>query len=213
LLLAAALVHPFSLSYFHEVAGGPPKGYRHFVDSAVDWGQGLPALASYLSQQPPDTRTYLSYFGSADPGYYGIRAIPLPCFIRSVAEDDPATLASTLMPGTYCISVTQLSGLYQDWGRYTPELEKGYQEAVQVYPIRNRLLLDPRVSPADRETLQQLPERFRFYQCARLFAYLRQRGPDAQVADSINIYHLSDEEMARALAGPPIYESATTEIR
>ena len=38
---------------------------------------------------------------------------------------------------------------------------------------------------------------------SRLFAFLRQRHPDDQVGYSILIYRLSDEDVQRALNGPP----------
>ena len=35
---------PNYLAYFNQLAGGPSHGYRHLVDSSLDWGQDLPAL-------------------------------------------------------------------------------------------------------------------------------------------------------------------------
>ncbi|MGN6370572.1 MAG: ArnT family glycosyltransferase [Phycisphaerae bacterium] len=212
-VVEAALVFPYFLSYFNEIGGGPRKGYTHFVDSAVDWGQGLPAVAGFLKAHPEEGAVYLSYFGSADPGYYGIRAIALPSFIRQRGEDEAATYAHTLGPGTYLVSVTQLAGLYQDWGRYTPQLEKGYEEGRRVYPMLDRLLADPRVTGEYRARLLGLPQQMRYYETARLFAYLRARGADGQLADSINVYRLSGEEMDRALNGPPVYEGERVEMK
>jgi len=37
-------VRPDYLSYFNQAAGGPEGGYRHLVDSSLDWGQDLPGL-------------------------------------------------------------------------------------------------------------------------------------------------------------------------
>src|SRR5262249_51727095 len=37
-------IAPHYLAYFNELAGGPSQGYRHLVDSSLDWGQDLPGL-------------------------------------------------------------------------------------------------------------------------------------------------------------------------
>ena len=39
--------HPHHLAYFNEIAGGPANGYRHLVDSNLDWGQDLKRLAAW----------------------------------------------------------------------------------------------------------------------------------------------------------------------
>jgi len=70
------------LAYFNQVAAGPKNGYKHLVDSSLDWGQDLPALRSWLAQNPDRFGTgqrYLAYFGTALPEWYGIKATSLPC--------------------------------------------------------------------------------------------------------------------------------------
>ena len=56
---------PRYLSYFNELVGPSANGYRYFVDSNLDWGQGLKALGDYLRRQgsPP---IYLCYFGCSN---------------------------------------------------------------------------------------------------------------------------------------------------
>lgn len=75
-LLVAEMAYRFPnyLPYFNAIAGGPARGYRHLVDSSLDWGQDLPALKRYLEQHPPAGPAYLSYFGNASPIYYRIPA-------------------------------------------------------------------------------------------------------------------------------------------
>lgn len=74
-LAATARAGPDGLTYFNELAGRG-GGYRWLVDSNLDWGQGLKALAAELAARghPP---VYLAYFGVADPSYYGIRHCPV----------------------------------------------------------------------------------------------------------------------------------------
>ena len=38
--LAVAAVHPFELTYFNVLAGGPLGGRHILSDSNLDWGQG-----------------------------------------------------------------------------------------------------------------------------------------------------------------------------
>ncbi|OGS20559.1 MAG: hypothetical protein A2252_09885 [Elusimicrobia bacterium RIFOXYA2_FULL_39_19] len=35
----SALAHPYYIAYFNEIAGGAKNGYKHLVDSNLDWGQ------------------------------------------------------------------------------------------------------------------------------------------------------------------------------
>ena len=53
---AVAGIHPYELTYFNTIAGGPLGGRRILADSNLDWGQGLKSLAR-LQQERPDSRT------------------------------------------------------------------------------------------------------------------------------------------------------------
>ncbi|HVX85794.1 MAG TPA: hypothetical protein VH253_13515 [Phycisphaerae bacterium] len=123
--LAAAdfFIYPHYLSYFNEAVGGPSHGYECLIDSAVDWGQDLPALADYLAaHNPRHLPVYLSYLGCADPAYYGIRARPLPSYMPLAADSDPAQI-KPLSPGLYCMSVTMIHRI-QSTQNVTPEMER-----------------------------------------------------------------------------------------
>lgn len=76
---AAVYIHPHYLAYFNELAGGPSKGYKYFVDSNLDWGQGLKELGDYVKKRGGPA-IYLSYYGTADPHSYGIRYAPVAGF-------------------------------------------------------------------------------------------------------------------------------------
>jgi hypothetical protein len=67
---------PDYLAYFN-VFVKPQNSWRLLTDSNLDWGQGLIALREYERRHPGET-LHLAYFGSLDPGLYGIRARPLP---------------------------------------------------------------------------------------------------------------------------------------
>jgi hypothetical protein len=105
---AALRVHPHYLAYFNELAGGPANGYRHLVDSNLDWGQDLKGLGSWLRQNHVG-RVKLAYFGSADPRYYGIECDLLPGYMAP----PPARVTRQVTPGdVVAVSATILQGLY-----------------------------------------------------------------------------------------------------
>jgi hypothetical protein len=70
--IALTSIHPFELSYFNALAGGPEGGRRILADSNLDWGQGLRSLARLQQEDPRyrDLTTY--YFGDTHPSYYGV---------------------------------------------------------------------------------------------------------------------------------------------
>lgn len=65
----AVSVHPYYLTYFNQIAGGPSGGHRYVVDSNLDWGQDLKRLAMWVEENNID-KINLDYFGWADQGYY-----------------------------------------------------------------------------------------------------------------------------------------------
>ncbi len=104
------LTHPHHLAYFNELAGGPANGWRLLVDSNLDWGQDLKRLASWARAHRV-SRMKLSYFGSADPAYYGIDAEMLPGYTSPHAPHVTREVA----PGdVVAVSVTNLQGVYLD---------------------------------------------------------------------------------------------------
>jgi hypothetical protein len=63
---------PHQLAYFNEAVGGWRHGARYLSDSNLDWGQDLKEIRAFMAEQRLPI-VYLSYFGAAPPGYYGIR--------------------------------------------------------------------------------------------------------------------------------------------
>jgi hypothetical protein len=102
--------HPHHLAFFNELAGGASNGWRLLADSNLDWGQELKALKAWMDERGV-ARIKLSYFGSADPGYYGIECDMLP----SAMSPRPPRVTRTLVPGdVVAVSVTNLQGVYLD---------------------------------------------------------------------------------------------------
>ncbi len=91
-------IHPHSLAYFNEAAGGPENGWRHMLGSNLDWGQDLPFLPEWSSRTASGEPIYLLYYGAFAPASVGMNC-RLP---RS----------SSLSPGYYVVSVNFIAGTY-----------------------------------------------------------------------------------------------------
>jgi hypothetical protein len=102
------LQHPHHLAYFNELGGGSRNGWRLLVDSNLDWGQDLKRLALWMPANHVP-RLKLSYFGSADPAYYGIESEALPGYTAPHA----ARITREIRPGdVIAVSATNLQGVY-----------------------------------------------------------------------------------------------------
>jgi len=209
-------IRPDYLAYFSPLAGGPAQGYRHLVDSSLDWGMDLPALKQWLDKHNPGGHepVYLSYFGTDSPDYYGIKAHRLPGFFdwrpREYFE---------LTPGLYAISATLLQTVYTPtFGPWNKVYERDYQD------IRRNLEVFAATEgrPAERAALlktypQAAWEReyaaFEQLRIGRLRAWLRHHGdPPASVGYTILIWRLDAAALRAALDGPPV-ELADQPIR
>lgn len=206
-LVANLRAAPNYLSFFNTFAGGPSNGYRLLVDSSLDWGQDLPALTHWLRENnsgPQAAPVFLSYFGSGEPDYYGLKVTRLP-FINGFKA--PPRPWYEMKPGIYCISATMLQHVYANLrGPWTLERERDYQEGRGKEPLfqeyyRNaevRADLEQRgLAKAFEETWVRYDE-LRF---ARLCHYLRARQPDAQPGFSILVYRVNQAELGGALNG------------
>lgn len=112
--------HPDYLAYFNQIAGGPANGWRVAVDSNLDWGQDVGALAEY-------ERAYLAepyqvaWLGTVPLEVYGSQnGRPMPIWPQR--RENPLTdpfYPSAPAPGTYVLSATQLQGVYlKDTARF-----------------------------------------------------------------------------------------------
>ncbi len=193
-------IGPHYLSYFNQLAGGPGNGYRHLVDSSLDWGQDLPGLATFLRElraAEGDTPVYAAYFGAAPPAYYGIEARWLYSFFP-VATPGPTT---TLTGGIYCVSATLLQSMHMELpGPWNVEREDIYrQRRAEVEQLIGEGDAAAERSPQEWAQILRSYDRLR---SARLFAFLRRREPDARIGYSIHVYRLSEAEVDQAMNAP-----------
>ncbi len=130
---------PHQIAYFNELAGGPENGYRHLLDSNLDWGQDLRGLKWYLDDNHID-RVGLAYFGTFPPAALGIDYDLPPAYVPQ--------------PGWYAVSENFVRGRPHiarrpngsfaavDFGQYayfqrlTPVARIGY--SIEVYHIPER---------------------------------------------------------------------------
>jgi 4-amino-4-deoxy-L-arabinose transferase-like glycosyltransferase len=196
-------VRPHYLAYFNQIVGGPANGWRHLVDSSLDWGQDLPGLKRWLDDNARGEPVYLAYFGTGDPAYEGIRATALPM----LPEVGPPRPWHALEAGVYAISATMLQHVYSSIrGAWTAELETEFQQARASESMLLAFAHDP-VRRA--ELLQTAPEknwraawkRYETLRFARLCHYLRVKPTDAVVGHSMRIYRLDAGEITGATGG------------
>lgn len=189
LLLAANLatwsVRPGYLAFFNRLAGGPDQGHSYFVDSSLDWGQGLPRLADWLAHQPRE-RTYLAYFGSDSPDY---ERLPVLRTGDGYFNREPIQIPLRLQPGIYVVSASLLHGVYT----MTPgPWDDAYEQAYQRRLTRA-------LRPAEGGFDDQFWFEFDQLRFGRLRHFLLTRRPDAQPDPSLLVYRLSAEELSTAL--------------
>jgi hypothetical protein len=82
----AVACFPNYLAYFNVLAGGSAHGYRHLVDSSLDWGQDLPGVKRYIETHAEAAPAFLAYFGMASPDAYQMPAQ----YLHSVRGQDVA---------------------------------------------------------------------------------------------------------------------------
>lgn len=87
-MIEVAAVHPFYLSYFSSLVGGPWAGYRYLSDSNLDWGQDMGRLSTFL-QDAGQPRVLLGVFSNARPERLGLEVQPLPQFGTRLEHDTP----------------------------------------------------------------------------------------------------------------------------
>lgn len=87
--------HPDHLAFFNAIAGGPPQGRWHLVDSNIDWGQDLHHLKEQLDKRKIELDG-LAYYGTVIPSRLGLRA--------------PAPPSRFPRPGWYAVSANFVQG-------------------------------------------------------------------------------------------------------
>ena len=106
---SAARANPWHLSYFNEFTRG--SGQEYLTDSNIDWGQGLKELGRWCGENGVEG-LYMSYFGTGDPHYYGIKYVPVG-FIDNLEQGERrGDIIGEREPVYFAVSVTNLKATY-----------------------------------------------------------------------------------------------------
>jgi 4-amino-4-deoxy-L-arabinose transferase-like glycosyltransferase len=133
-VISSLAIYPHYLAYFNEAAGGSDKGYTYLVDSNLDWGQDLKGLGEFMKKKGIE-KIHLSYFGAADPRYYGIDYEWMPSYYLpdDYSGEQRDRVFRFPRSGIVAISATNLQNVYfsdkkfYDWLKeYTPIDKIGY---------------------------------------------------------------------------------------
>lgn len=137
-VFAALRQQPHFLAYFNEVAGGTAQGYRYLGDSNLDWGQDLGRLAALVKRQG-GTWT-ISYAGTGDPAYYGIR----PEQLLDTAAGERPFAAANPPPGYYAISANHWQGILEDADRFDwfrrQEIVQSLGGSILIYTVNQQAI-------------------------------------------------------------------------
>jgi hypothetical protein len=132
-LFVAVRTWPYQLAYLNAAAGGSENGPRVTDDSNVDWGQELPRLATWQREHmEPGEPLRLYYFGSAEPGAYGVRYEPFD--LADAEHPRPGTYAISAHYLAYFRKIAALDGADADWlSKYQPIARIG--QSIYLYRI------------------------------------------------------------------------------
>ncbi len=195
--------HPHYLAYFNELIGGPRQGYHYLADSNIDWGQSLKFLSNYVKEGsiPPQ----ISYFGSADPAYYGVEFDPL--FDGKTGESLNFARANP-KPGRYAISANHLVGqvlveqdMFDWFRRQEPADDIGY--SILVYDVTKVATgswiahcADP-TSPLNEETAVQLVgqpiQRHIYFDCRSSWVFPEDGAPGWYILPQQDTWPAADD--------------------
>jgi hypothetical protein len=181
-------IHPHHLAFFNAAAGGPSRGYRLLVDSNLDWGQDLDALARYSRALPDGVLLHYAYFGTASPHRHGVRGT----LLRTLGSGENPRAPIELRPGIYAVSATLLPNMFEPLplrGAWRAENEPAYRS------LRERADRGEGFTAEDTAQLNRLT-------FIRLLHLLRAREPEGSIHYSILLYRLEAADVEAIVRGP-----------
>ncbi len=103
-------VHPHSVAYFNELAGGPEGGHWHLQGSNLDWGQDLLRLKRWLDAHPEAKPFGLAYHNQINPRIIGIEFHSPPEGVTGTVSKDAQAMLAGPVPGYFAVSRRFLDG-------------------------------------------------------------------------------------------------------
>lgn len=193
---------PFYLAYFQPLTGGTERAHRYFVDSSLDWGQGLPDLRVWLEElrRGGDTNpVYLTYFGADSPQAYGLDVVR---FGDEMTDYGERFFPAQVRGGWFVMSATHYRRVYLPTRNgWTAEHEALYRRLMQRL---NEAGGSDGTDAARHAQLQRDAQDIELLQFARLCRWLDAQGrePTAMIGASLLVFPLTDAEVGAALYGP-----------
>jgi hypothetical protein len=124
--VAVAAIHPFELTYFNLLAGGPEGGRYVLSDSNLDWGQGLKGLARLQRAEPSFRDLTFYYFGDTGPAFYGVEG---RAYIVNAVDDQ------SQLPAVHTVTTRYLAvSASLQWGPWGPP--GFFRQLNSIAPIR-----------------------------------------------------------------------------
>ena len=197
LLIENFLIYPDYLTYFTPFTGGASTGYKHLVDSSLDWGQDIKGLKKWLKKNNiPDNDVYISYFGSVNLESYGLPQKKLCCYFKQNSKE-----IFELRGGTYCISATMLQMVYYPlFANWNEDNEMAHNiSRIRFRELREILKNNRKDSPNKIKLLTQTSRYYEMLRFAKLATVLRKRDPDHIIGNSILVFELSDEDIYKII--------------
>ena len=105
------LAWPNYLAFFNVACGRSRGGIKLLADSNLDWGQDLPAIVEF-ARKHTDKPLYLSYFGMAQPEYYGVKYTNVTG--GSIFRPQQHLWELPPQPGYLVVSATNVQMVYLD---------------------------------------------------------------------------------------------------
>lgn len=183
LTIASTLaIHPHYLAYFNVASGGPDRNPPRLIDSNLDWGQDLVALREWCREKIPGEPIGLAYFGQINPSIFALRGDPLDWFLP---PPRPGTLHRMDAGAANPLQLARLTGPATD-------LKPGWYavSATLVHGLKWRFY-DP--TPHFEEVWAPA-----WASDPDAYGYFRLFEPAARIGHSIDVYHLTAEDVARA---------------
>jgi hypothetical protein len=148
---ATVSVAPYFMSYFNPLAGGPDNGWRHLIDSNIDWGQDLLHLKCWIEKHPETKLDGVEYYNLFDTKDAGVDAGRVP---REPTPGYWAIDVNFVAGSTFRIG-GKSPGVYIYFQRFTPIDKAGY--SIFIYHITpeeaNRVRAEMGLPPWIREAL------------------------------------------------------------
>jgi hypothetical protein len=198
-VVSFALATPGYLSYFNVLAGGARGGWRHLLDSNLDWGQDLKRLAAWQREQGGEPLD-LAYFGTADPRAYGLNYRKV-VWVHDFRPQEPSVWPES--GNLLAVSLNLREGLYLERDRELARavFARGWMDNATIRrytEMRLQRIRDavPYPTFGDWAVEQRLLDRAQVREASgdllpTLFAHLRDtQEPVGRAGDSIVIYRV-----------------------